>query len=193
MTSTEGRHQLRYICMARALWHRGNPKPRHSTSIVCLPPSPSLASIQRSSSNMSPPIIAGMMHKLRKRSPPPLYRAETEPSGPWMAGMQNPISPGVKSKTMALAMSTSTAPLDQSPALPGYLRPCSPAEQYWAARALTAETLLAAKTDHQRELKDVAYTEDVKRVVRRMSLHVSRSTNNCRSHPAGNGSFEKTA
>lgn len=38
-------------------------------------------------------------------------------------------------------------------------------EQYWAARALTAETLLAARADHYRELRTVAYSEELKRSV----------------------------
>ncbi|KAG5635712.1 hypothetical protein H0H81_010337 [Sphagnurus paluster] len=39
----------------------------------------------------------------------------------------------------------------------------SPAEQYWSARALSAETLLSAKAIHQKELQDLMRAEDVKR------------------------------
>ncbi|KZV72575.1 hypothetical protein PENSPDRAFT_353934 [Peniophora sp. CONT] len=120
-------------------------------------------------------------------------RADTEPSGTWLhscatasasssatsstaALITPPATPGPismnmkaqdRSRTMSLAMASASPNniIEQTqPALPGYLRPCSPAEQYWAARALTAETLLAAKTEHQRELKATVYSEDVKRV-----------------------------
>ncbi|KAI0034783.1 hypothetical protein K488DRAFT_68855 [Vararia minispora EC-137] len=119
------------------------------------------------------------MNKLRKRptpdhkgSPsttPALHRADTEPRDIWMANLPNTIIPTTRSKTMTLAMAPASAlalESTPSPALPGYLYPRSPAEQYWAARALTAETLLAAKAGHRRELKKIACTEDVKRVVR---------------------------
>jgi hypothetical protein len=118
------------------------------------------------------------MNKLRKLTSPnhmgsdsphkPAYhRADTVPSSTWTDGSQAALGLAARSKTMALAMASSSLATAGSPALPGYMRPCSPAEQYWAARALTAETLLAAKTDHQRDLREVAYSEDVKRVVRR--------------------------
>ncbi|KAI0049529.1 hypothetical protein FA95DRAFT_861012 [Auriscalpium vulgare] len=41
--------------------------------------------------------------------------------------------------------------------------PRSQAEQYWAARALTAETLLVARKDYERELKSIAYAGDTKK------------------------------
>jgi hypothetical protein len=44
--------------------------------------------------------------------------------------------------------------------------PHTPTEQYWAARAVHAEALLAAKTAHQADLKRVAYSEEVRRTVR---------------------------
>lgn len=44
--------------------------------------------------------------------------------------------------------------------------PRNPVEQYWAARALTAEALLKARTEHHRELRAMSMTEDLKRTVR---------------------------
>lgn len=38
-------------------------------------------------------------------------------------------------------------------------------EQYWAARALTAETLLVARAEHHREMRAMAYSEESKRTV----------------------------
>ncbi|VDB87185.1 unnamed protein product [Peniophora sp. CBMAI 1063] len=90
----------------------------------------------------------------------------TPPSTPGPTSMTAAKSQ-YRSRTMTLAMASASpnnAMEKTQPALPGYLRPASPAEQYWAARALTAETLLAAKTEHQRELKAAVYSEDVKRV-----------------------------
>lgn len=42
--------------------------------------------------------------------------------------------------------------------------PMSPAEQYWAARALTAETLLSAAEAHQREVRSAVDAEEEKRL-----------------------------
>ncbi|KAJ7481792.1 hypothetical protein FB451DRAFT_137380 [Mycena latifolia] len=44
------------------------------------------------------------------------------------------------------------------------LQPRTSSEQYWAARALTAETLLSARLEHQRELRSLSYAEESKRV-----------------------------
>lgn len=46
------------------------------------------------------------------------------------------------------------------------MTPRNRVEQYWAARALTAETLLKARTEHHREIRALSYTEDMKRYVR---------------------------
>lgn len=42
-------------------------------------------------------------------------------------------------------------------------RPQTHVEQYWAARALTAETVLSAHTSHQRELSEVKHREEARR------------------------------
>lgn len=44
-------------------------------------------------------------------------------------------------------------------------KPSTAAEHYWAARALTAESILEAKVDHQQELKSLKLYEDEKRMV----------------------------
>ncbi|KAK7460795.1 hypothetical protein VKT23_008724 [Stygiomarasmius scandens] len=63
-----------------------------------------------------------------------------------------------------------TAPVSPSPSLashgssfPASFSPRSRAEQYWAARALSAETLLSAKAEHYAEVKNLADAGDVKR------------------------------
>jgi hypothetical protein len=43
--------------------------------------------------------------------------------------------------------------------------PTASSEQYWAARALTAEALLAAQEGHYHELRGVTSAEDAKRLV----------------------------
>ncbi|KAJ6591265.1 hypothetical protein DFH09DRAFT_1026321 [Mycena vulgaris] len=53
------------------------------------------------------------------------------------------------------------------------LQPRSGAEQYWAARALSAETLLAARLEHQRELRSLSYAEESKRY-RDLAVHDAR-------------------
>lgn len=44
-------------------------------------------------------------------------------------------------------------------------KPSTAAEHYWAARALTAESILEAKMDHHQELKSIKLYEDEKRTV----------------------------
>ncbi|KAJ7701922.1 hypothetical protein B0H17DRAFT_1004815 [Mycena rosella] len=53
------------------------------------------------------------------------------------------------------------------------LQPRTNAEQYWAARALSAETLLAARLEHQRELRSFSYDEECKRA-RELAAHDAR-------------------
>ena len=45
------------------------------------------------------------------------------------------------------------------------LAPLSPTAQYWAARAISAETLLAVRETHQRELRELLDGEENKRSV----------------------------
>ena len=49
--------------------------------------------------------------------------------------------------------------------IPKSVKPVTPAEQYWAARALTAEALLSVKTQHHEEMKVMAVVEETKRTV----------------------------
>ncbi|KAJ7165061.1 hypothetical protein C8R46DRAFT_303740 [Mycena filopes] len=52
-------------------------------------------------------------------------------------------------------------------------QPRSSAEQYWAARALSAETLLAARIEHHRELRSLSYLEETKRA-KEHAMHDAR-------------------
>lgn len=52
-------------------------------------------------------------------------------------------------------------------------KPSTPAEHYWAARALTAEAILESKMDHQQELRSLKLYEDEKRTVSRLFGMVS--------------------
>jgi hypothetical protein len=54
----------------------------------------------------------------------------------------------------------------------GPLRPQNPAEQYWAVRALKAETLLSARMAHHHELRSLSFSEETKRSVSTMSCRV---------------------
>ena len=45
-------------------------------------------------------------------------------------------------------------------------KPVTPAEQYWAARALTAEALLSVKTAHHEEMRVLAVEGETRRTVR---------------------------
>ncbi|KIY71335.1 hypothetical protein CYLTODRAFT_346084 [Cylindrobasidium torrendii FP15055 ss-10] len=50
------------------------------------------------------------------------------------------------------------------------ITPRTAIEQYWAARALTAEALLKARTDHHKEMRAMSYSEDMKRERERSNL-----------------------
>ena len=71
---------------------------------------------------------------------------------------------------MALARSAVTVasaalpPVVAAP-VPKSVKPVTPAEQYWAARALTAEAILSAKVQHHQEIRTLAVVEETKRSV----------------------------
>lgn len=44
-------------------------------------------------------------------------------------------------------------------------KPLTVTEQYWATRALRAETLLAAQDNHRKEFKTIEHVQDMKREV----------------------------
>ncbi|KAJ7090562.1 hypothetical protein C8R43DRAFT_1142069 [Mycena crocata] len=60
-----------------------------------------------------------------------------------------------------------------SAAYESVLRPRTNAEQYWVARALTAETLLAARLEHHRDLRLLSYAEEHKRA-RELAVYDAR-------------------
>jgi len=78
------------------------------------------------------------------------------------------------SRTLQLArdMSISLGPgsrptkqLSQTPLHHGSGAALSPTAQYWAARAISAETLLAVRETHQKELRELLDGEENKRSV----------------------------
>lgn len=81
------------------------------------------------------------------------------------------ISPGKGSLTLNYARISpaSTPPAKLRKPLPSDLnalpRPQSFTEQYWASRALAAETMLSAREYHQRELYELSLREEAKRTV----------------------------
>ncbi|EKM57366.1 uncharacterized protein PHACADRAFT_255085 [Phanerochaete carnosa HHB-10118-sp] len=89
-----------------------------------------------------------------------------------------------ESRTMALAraaavMTAPSKPLSPVVAvpIPKIVKPVTPAEQYWAARALTAEAILSVKTQHHEEIKMLAVVEETKRtqeVAQVNQMHESR-------------------
>ena len=78
-----------------------------------------------------------------------------------------------KSSLVRTSSSASGAPIQRNtvistssrPSTIASIRPQSAAEQYWATRALKAETLLSARTEHHRELKVLVSSEAIKRAV----------------------------
>ena len=105
------------------------------------------------------------MHKLRKlhnssntRFPEP---ASPAPQKRNSASSEPSTAINVRSRTMAYASSSTSDPLS----IAWDVRPRSSTEQYWAARALTAETLLSARMAHHQEIRTLTYSEEAKRYV----------------------------
>lgn len=77
---------------------------------------------------------------------------------------------------MALARAAAvvaTAPSSALPAapIPKSAKPVTATEQYWAARALTAEALLSVKTQHHAEIRTLAVVEETKRMQEVARVH----------------------
>jgi hypothetical protein len=82
---------------------------------------------------------------------------------------QSPQKPATISNTLSNALAV-RPPLQVNPptlsaTYQTALQPRTTTEQYWAARALSAETLLVARLEHQRELRSLSYAEETKRAV----------------------------
>ncbi|KAJ7662108.1 hypothetical protein DFH06DRAFT_1471691 [Mycena polygramma] len=102
------------------------------------------------------------MNRLRKTSESPrISTASTSPSFS-NAVVAAPSRPPLQVNPPALSQTYKAA-----------LQPRTSSEQYWAARALTAETLLAARLEHHREIRSLSYVEETKRA-REQALHDAR-------------------
>jgi negative regulator of sigma E activity len=58
-----------------------------------------------------------------------------------------------------------TNPSRSLPSLHSTINAARPNQQYWAQRALTAETLLIARSEYEREVRQVASLEEQRRLV----------------------------
>jgi hypothetical protein len=108
--------------------------------------------------------------KLKKVSTSPIPRA-SQPSSPQLSPSKNAASTAaIVSAPLYSAKSADRAvviaPQRTHSQAPASLRPQSPVEQYWAARAIKAETLLSARMAHHRELRSLSLSEETKRSVR---------------------------
>lgn len=115
-------------------------------------------------------VAAGLsMNKLRK-SPPSSPSAIARYASSTITAVDTPSR---QSRTMMYARTVVTSPPSFKPvttvaaavSVPPAVRPVSQAEQYWAARALTAEALLSVKSAHHQEVKAVAAEGEEKRAV----------------------------
>ncbi|KAJ6511467.1 hypothetical protein C8R47DRAFT_1095172 [Mycena vitilis] len=101
------------------------------------------------------------MNRLRKTSESP--RKSAASTGPSFSNVvAAPSRPPLQVNAPALSQTYKAA-----------LQPRTSSEQYWAARALTAETLLAARLEHHREIRSLSYVEETKRA-REQALHDAR-------------------
>ena len=115
------------------------------------------------------------MNKLRKK-PPPRQNLKPDLQSSIVNAMSTAaaITPALQSRTMALARTTidvlpTSSPSKHSNLATTYAKSrqqMTTSEQYWAARALTAETMLSASAHHQRELRSMTEVEQIKRTVR---------------------------
>ena len=79
---------------------------------------------------------------------------------------------GTRADEVAVAPATSTSiSACVQATLHPTVQPVTSTEQYWAARALTAETLLSARSAHEEELRTMAKYVDGKRAVRSVSCN----------------------
>jgi hypothetical protein len=62
-------------------------------------------------------------------------------------------------------MAYATATVSYSNPVTQNMGPRLSMEQYWAVRALKAETLLSSRVEHHEELRQIAYSEESKRSV----------------------------
>ncbi|KAF9030343.1 hypothetical protein BDZ89DRAFT_673352 [Hymenopellis radicata] len=90
-------------------------------------------------------------------------------SAPTSPSKASGSSQALKPRTSSSRSNSTPAPIHQVP-LENQMIPRNPVEQYWAARALTAEALLKARTEHHRELHAMSVTEDMKRTRERSGL-----------------------
>ena len=67
------------------------------------------------------------------------------------------------SRTLAIATGVAR---DSHERMPRDVQPRTSAEQYWAARALKAETVLSTKDSHQLEVQHLRNSEETKKFVR---------------------------
>ncbi|EIN09627.1 hypothetical protein PUNSTDRAFT_120050 [Punctularia strigosozonata HHB-11173 SS5] len=93
------------------------------------------------------------------------------------SGTQSQLARTTVSQTLSVALTklpSGRSSADTTAAIPwssAAVQPRSTAEQYWAARALTAETLLTAQAAHQRDMKAMTWSEDMKRTRDIAALH----------------------
>ena len=94
-----------------------------------------------------------------QRSQPPTTNACASSSRTTSPTVTRPQSSVIQSPRPTSSVAVATRASHPS------IEPRSAAEQYWAARALTAETLLSARLTHHEELRSAVYLHDVKRSV----------------------------
>lgn len=113
------------------------------------------------------------MNKLRKPAPvsPPTTPSKSRTMALAQTAARIVVAPGSAAASGYLAttsgnLAAQTHSSSHTRHLPtSVVLPKTAQEQYWAARALTAETLLSAKVAHQHELKSVTSEADAKRMV----------------------------
>ncbi|CCM04493.1 uncharacterized protein FIBRA_06673 [Fibroporia radiculosa] len=108
------------------------------------------------------------MNKLKRPHPPAQNNGPSKP--PLQSAIHATSYSLPESRTMMYARAVVPAPtvkvtttVPPIPAISAAARPSSVTEQYWAARALTAETLLSARIAHQTEILELATSAEEKR------------------------------
>ena len=153
--------------------------------VVVQPPNPHhLLAVRHNTSYIVSIIISRVLHVHTPQPPATMNKLKKSPPASSRISSFNANSSSTTSRTLQLArdmsisLGTGSMPGPPSRTKQELLRtplhhdsagaalaPLSPTAQYWAARAISAETLLAVREAHQRELRELLDGEENKRSV----------------------------
>ncbi|EPQ51776.1 hypothetical protein GLOTRDRAFT_117780 [Gloeophyllum trabeum ATCC 11539] len=103
------------------------------------------------------------MNKLRKPRPEGIVASENQTFATGAKKQPSWTVTSTTSRTFQYATTLDSTRKSSAAQSVAFVRPQTEAEQYWAARALVAETLLYTKAAHNEEVRQIITSEEVKR------------------------------